>query len=134
MQKLIPGLLFCAALMPVAPAQADDLDRLVQSLCDYTKANDRANLRKKLKSADVQLRRVYGGVTCGADGAFPGGSLLRVTVAYGAADAAEFIVSQVGADTIKAPEQDGKSVVQWGEQFNGDASKKAVVDLLKAAG
>lgn len=133
MQKLLAGLLVCAALVPAAPAQADDLDRLVQSLCDYTKANDRTNLRKKLKSADVQLRRVYNGVVCGADGEFPGGSLLRVTVVYGAADAAEFIVSQVGADTAKSPEADGKSVVQWGQQYSSDANKKAVLDIINGA-
>ena len=133
MSKLLAGFALCAVLISAPQAQADDMDRLVQSLCEYTKANDRTNLRKKLKATDMQLRRVYGGMVCGADGSFNGGTLLRVAITFGAADAAEFIVSQVGADTVKTPEQDGKSVLQWGEEQSSDPAKKAVVDVIKAA-
>jgi len=134
MNKLLAGFALCAFLISAPQAQADDMDRLVQSLCEYTKANDRTNLRKKLKATDMQLRRVYGGMVCGAEGSFNGGTLLRVAITFGATDAAEFIVSQVGADTVKAPEHDGKSVLQWGEEQSSDPVKKAVVDIIRAAG
>lgn len=129
------------ALLPLLSAPAsnvqaadDEYTRLAATLCDYAKANDRTLFRKKLKDADLQLRRVYGGISCGKDGSFNGGSLLRAAIASNATDVAEFILSQVGTAATSSPEHDGKTIVQWTEEAAAaDASKKPFVDLLKAA-
>ena len=132
--------LLLLALLPLLSAPAstvlaadDEYIRLAATLCDYAKANDRTLFRKKLKDADLQLRRIYGGVLCAKDGAFSGGTLLRTAIANNATDVADFILSQVGNSAVSNPEHDGKTILQWTEeQAAADASKKAFIDLLKA--
>lgn len=132
--------LLLLALLPLLSAPAstvlaadDEYTRLAATLCDYAKANDRTLFRKKLKDADLQLRRIYGGVLCAKDGGFAGGSLLRTAIANNATDVADFILSQVGNSAVSSPEHDGKTILQWTEeQAAADASKKAFIDLLKA--
>ena len=46
------------------PAYSDDMMLLATALCDYTKANDRSKIRKKLKRFKMKLRKVYVGITC----------------------------------------------------------------------
>lgn len=120
------------ALLPLLSAPAsniqaadDEYVRLAATLCDYARANDRTLFRKKLKDADLQLRRVYGGILCAKDGSFLGGTLLRTAIAFNATDVAEFILSQTGSSALSSPEHDGKTIVQWTEeQASADASKK----------
>lgn len=129
------------ALLPLLSATAsnvqaadDEYTRLAATLCDYAKANDRTLFRKKLKDADLQLRRIYGGVLCAKDGTYLGGTLLRTAIANNATDVADFILSQVGSSATSNPEHDGKTIVQWTEeQAAADASKKPFLDMLKAA-
>jgi len=132
--------LLLLTLIPLLSAPAstvlaadDEYTRLAATLCDYAKANDRTLFRKKLKDADLQLRRIYGGVLCAKDGGFAGGTLLRTAIANNATDVADFILSQVGNSAVSNPEHDGKTILQWTEeQAAADASKKAFIDLLKA--
>lgn len=137
MKHLIACALAAAVAMP-ASAFADDMARVIASVCDYTKANDRGNLRKKLDGAGLELRNVYGSISCPASGNFEGGSLLRLATAYGAVDAATFIATKVGKNTIAKPEQDGKTVIAWAEAkiASGDAGSKElmqpVLDMLKS--
>jgi hypothetical protein len=129
------------ALLPLLATPAsnvlaadDDYTRLAATLCDFAKANDRTLFRKKLKDADLQLRRIYGGILCAKDGTFNGGSLLRTAIASNATDVADFILSQVGVSATSSPEHDGKTIVQWTEEVAAtDASKKAFIDMLKTA-
>ncbi|HEX4910199.1 MAG TPA: DUF3718 domain-containing protein [Permianibacter sp.] len=136
MKKLLLLALIPLLSTPVSTVLAadDEYTRLAATLCDYAKANDRTLFRKKLKDADLQLRRIYGGVLCAKDGAFGGGTLLRTAIANNATDVADFILSQVGNSAVSSPEHDGKTILQWTEeQAAADASKKAFIDLLKAA-
>lgn len=113
---------------PVTTRADDDTDRLLVSICEYTKGNDRSNLRKKIKAADLQMRRIYGGIVC------DGQSLLRYAVNNNANEAAEFIVSQIGKDALNTPEKDGKSVVQWTQgQAAADPAKKIFLDIFSGA-
>ncbi|NQD37208.1 DUF3718 domain-containing protein [Permianibacter sp. IMCC34836] len=128
------------ALLPLLSAPAsnvqaadDDYARLAATLCDFARANDRTLFRKKIKDADLQLRRVYGGILCGKEGAFNGGSLLRTAIAFNATDVTDFILSQVGNAAVSAPEHDGKTILQWTEeQAASDPAKKPFIDMLKA--
>lgn len=128
---------FIASLLLLALcgiAQADeDFDRAVSSLCDYTKANDRAGLRRKLDDAGIELRRVYDDIRCGSDG-----SLLRVAASNGAVDAATIIVTKAGKRALTEPEKDGMTSLQWAQKKHdsGDATTKGkikpVLDLLQS--
>lgn len=131
MKRLIACALALAVAAPMT-AGADDMARVLASVCEYTKANDRGNLRKKLDGAGLDLRRVYDGIVC------PGGSLLRVAVSAGSVDAATFIATKVGKVGLNKAESDGKTVIAWAEEqiagadANGKALMQPVLDMLKA--
>jgi len=120
-------MMFASAGIP-QKAQADDLQRLAENLCDYAKNNNRASMRKKLKSARMRLKVIYPGLICGS-----GGSLMRVAVTNDAVDAAKFIATKAGKG-LGAAEKDGKTVLEYAEGLvaAGDASKQAYVDLIKS--
>ena len=118
----------CAMSFP-GISQANDIDRLVASICEAAQSDDRSSMRKKLKSAKIRLKNIYSGVHCG-----PKGSLLRVATAAGAMEAATFIATKRGNRNLSSPESDGKTIVQWTEGLvaAGDASKQAFVDLYNS--
>lgn len=113
----------------------DDLVRLATALCDYAKANDRSMLRKKLKDANLNLRRIYGGLLCAKDDVYSGGTLLRTAVAHNAGDSLEFILSQVGKSATTTPEHDGRTIIEWTEDAaKADPAKADLLAKLKEAG
>ncbi|TQV81455.1 DUF3718 domain-containing protein [Aliikangiella coralliicola] len=109
--------------------QANDVERLVASLCEAAKSDDRSGMRKKLKSAKLRLRNIYDGIHCG-----PMGSLLRVATKSGSIEAATFIATKIGKKNLAAAESDGKTIVQYTEELvaAGDSSKQAFVDLYNS--
>ncbi|TQV76523.1 DUF3718 domain-containing protein [Aliikangiella marina] len=109
--------------------QANDVQRLVNSLCEAAKADDRTGMRKKLKSAKIRLKKIYSGVQCGDQG-----SLLRAATNAGALNAATFIATKIGKDNLAMAESDGKNIVQFAQGLvaAGDASKQAFVDLYNS--
>lgn len=120
-------LMAAATFSPMS--QATDVERLVRNLCDAAKSDDRAGMRKRLKTAKMRLRKIYAGVHCGSDG-----SLLRTATSAGALNAATFIATKIGKKNLAAVEKDGKNIVQWTEGLvaGGDASKQAFVDLYNS--
>ena len=114
-------------------ARADDeMLRLATSLCDYAKGNDRTMLRKKVKDANLSLRRIHGGILCAKDDKFSGGTLLRTAFAHNASESLEFIVSQVGSAGVSTPEHDGKTALQFAEEMAAaDASKAPLLAIIK---
>jgi hypothetical protein len=110
-------------------ANAGDLQRLGENLCEYAKTDNRASMRKKLKGASMRLKAIYPGLICGS-----GGSLMRVAVANDALEAAKFIASKAGRKGLKIVEGDGKTALQFAEGLvaGGDATKQPFVDLIKA--
>ena len=110
-------------------SQANDLQRLAENLCDYAKNNNRASMRKKLKSARIPLKSIYPNLICGK-----GGSLMRVAISNDAIDAAKFIATKAGKKGLRVAEKDGKTVLQFAEGLvaGGDASKQPYVDLIKS--
>ena len=53
-----------ASFSYTAPTKADDLLVLATSLCEYTKANDRNEIRKRLKKSRIKLRKIYKDIQC----------------------------------------------------------------------
>ena len=122
------SLLMVGAMSFSTVSQANDVERLVSSLCESAKSDDRSGMRKKLKSAKIRLRKIYSGINCGS------GSLLRVATNAGAMNAATFIATKIGKKNLAQAEGDGKNIVQWTEGLvaAGDASKQAFVDLYNS--
>ncbi|MBV1908543.1 MAG: DUF3718 domain-containing protein [Kangiellaceae bacterium] len=136
MNKLIQkskilGVALAVGFMSVSTqnAQAGDLQRLAENLCEYAKTDNRSSMRKKLKGASMKLKAIYPGLICGT-----GGTLMRVAVSNDAVNAAKFIASKAGKKSLKIVEKDGKSVLQFTENLvaSGDSSKQVFVDLIKA--
>lgn len=129
--KSIFSLVAVALLMNSYSVKADDMDILVQSLCDFAKTDNRSQLRKKIKQSKLQLNNVYGGITCGADGDFAGGSLLKMATFHGALDAAKYIGSQIGSSAVSSPESDGVTILDWSKALIAkDPSKAASVQPI----
>ncbi|WP_196140576.1 DUF3718 domain-containing protein [Aliikangiella sp. G2MR2-5] len=125
--KVSTTFLFSLSILSFSAAtQANDVERLVMSLCEAAKADDRSGMRKKLKTARLRLRNIYSGINCG-----PEGSLLRVATSSGSLDAATFIATKIGKENLSAAESDGKNILQYAQDLvsAGDASKQAFVDL-----
>ncbi|MGX5173342.1 DUF3718 domain-containing protein [Aliikangiella sp. IMCC44653] len=132
LNKTLKGALFASltiATLNYSPVtQANDLQRLAESLCEAAKTDDRSGMRKKLRSAKIRLRNIYAGINCGS------GSLLRTATTAGSMEAATFIATKIGSDNISSPESDGKNIIQWTEGLvsAGDASKQAFLDLFNS--
>ncbi|MFT5451353.1 MAG: hypothetical protein ACI9N9_000837 [Enterobacterales bacterium] len=56
--------LFLTPTLVTKPIYSDDFLLLATALCDYTKANDRSKIRKKLKRFKQKIRKVYNGISC----------------------------------------------------------------------
>jgi len=106
-------------------SKASELDRVVSSLCDYAKNDNRSAMRKKLKQLHLKLRHVYGGITCGAVDGFSGGSLLRVSTFFGSLNAAKFIATKIGKKGVASAEADGKNIMSWTESLISSGGSKA---------
>jgi len=137
MKYLLIAVLTTSLVLSSAPAKADDLTRLVHSLCDYAQNNSRSSMRKKLKQARIKLRQIYASVKCGASDGFEGGSLLRVSTYFGSFESAKYIVSQIGKKGIGANETDGKTITVWtenlkGSSYSGSADLGQFIDLYKS--
>lgn len=104
---------------------ADDITRVAAALCDYAKQNNRSAMRKKLSQTRISLKRVFGGIGCGASDGFPGGDLLRTATYFGSFRTAKFIALKLGKNGLKTPAQDGKNILQWTEELQANGGGKA---------
>ncbi|NVJ51428.1 MAG: DUF3718 domain-containing protein [Gammaproteobacteria bacterium] len=111
-------------------SQADvDLSRLSESLCEYVKNDDRTSIRKKLKTANLELRSTYTGFACQPDGDFNGGSLMKAAAYYGAAEVSTFIIRKISKEDLAFMEHDGKTTKDWIQEATNNGK---VVDVTKA--
>ncbi|MDU0354588.1 DUF3718 domain-containing protein [Paraglaciecola aquimarina] len=91
-------------------AQAD-VGEALQNICTIVKADDKGELRKKMKrvQADFSLRikDYYSGVSCG------GNSLIRTAMLNNAIETGTLMVKKMPKSDLSAPEKDGKTVQAW---------------------
>lgn len=116
--------LLMTLILPKVEA-ASEAQRLISSLCDYAKGNNRSSMRKKLKQAHIKLRRIYGGVNCGAKEGFSGGSLLRISTYFGAFKSAKYITQLIGGKAVGKTEKDGQTILQWTQALAASDAEKA---------
>lgn len=105
----------------VTPVHALNSEQLVVNICTAVAANDKTRLRQKLRSASVRLRDIYEGIRCNGD------TLLRFAIKSNASDAGSFVAGRLPVNKLKAPEFDGKTVLQW-----ADANGKKGSDIVAA--
>jgi len=86
--------IFLSPVLYTRPAAADDFMVLATALCDYTKANDRTQIRKKLKRAKMKLRKIYSAITCNEK------TLHQFAVENKADDVVKFYETKIKADKL----------------------------------
>jgi hypothetical protein len=107
------------SLLTSGYAQAD-VNQALQNICTIVKADDKGQLRKKMKRVQsdfrLKLKDYYSGVSCG------GNSLIRTAMLNNAAETGTLMVKKMPKKDLKAPENDGKTVLAWASENGLDAS------------
>ena len=114
-----------SSIVFAAPAQADVAEAL-QNICTIVKADDKSELRKKMKRVQsdyrLKLQDYYTGITCG------GNSLIRTAMLNDAVETGTLMVKKMPKSDLSAPEKDGKTVVAWASE-NGLTTSPIVAVL-----
>jgi hypothetical protein len=114
-----------ASLIMTGTAHADINDAL-QNICTIVEADDKGQLRKKMKRVksdyNLRLNDYYSGITCG------GNSLIRAAMKSNAIKTGTLLVKKMPKRDLSAPEQDGKTVLAWATENGLDGS--AIVAVL----
>ncbi len=91
-------------------AQADINDDLA-NICTIVQADDKGELRKKMRSVEsdyrMKLKDYYSGISCS------GNSLIRTALLSNAVEAGELLVKKMPKSDLNAPEADGKTLQAW---------------------
>lgn len=105
-------------------AQAD-VSEALQNICTIVKADDKGELRKKMKIVEsdfrMKLQDYYSGVSCG------GQSLIRTAMLSNAIETGTLMVKKMPKGDLSSPEQDGKTISVWASENGLDNSPIAIV-------
>ena len=108
-----------ASLIFAGNAQAD-VSEALQNICTIVKADDKGELRKKMKRVQsdfrLKLKDYYTGVSCG------GNSLIRTAMLNNAVETGTLMVKKMPKGDLTAPEKDGKTVLAWASDNGLNAS------------
>jgi len=113
------------SLFTAGNAQADINDAL-QNICTIVKADDKRELRKKMKRVQsnfrLKLKDYYTGITCG------GNSLIRSAMLNDSEETGTLMIKKMPRSDLEAPEKDGKTVLDWASE-NGLDDSPLVAEL-----
>jgi hypothetical protein len=113
-------------LFIVGNAQAD-VSEVLQNICTIVKADDKGELRKKMKLVQsdfkLKLKDYYAGISCG------GNSLIRTAMLNNAIETGTLMVKKMSKIDLSTPEKDGKTVIDWASENGLDGSP--IVAALK---
>jgi hypothetical protein len=116
-----------ASLLTTGNVQADANEAL-QNICTIVKADDKGELRKKMKRVqsdyNLKLKDYYTAVSCG------GNSLIRTAMLNNSEKTGTLMVKKMPKGDLKAPEKDGKTVLAWASE-NGLDDSPIVAALIK---
>ena len=112
------------SLFTMGNAQAG-LSEALQNICTIVKADDKGELRKKMKRIqsdyNLNIKDYYTGVSCG------GNSLIRTAMLSNAVETGTLMVKKMPKSDLSTPEKDGKTVTAWASENGLDASPIFVV-------
>ena len=115
-----------ASLITTGNAHADVNDAL-QNICTIIKADDKGELRKKMRRVQsdyrLKLKDYYTGVSCG------GNSLIRTAMINDAVETGTLMVKKMPRGDLTSPEKDGETVLDWASDNGFDNSP--IVAALK---
>ena len=110
-------------LLFAGAAQAD-VSEALQNICTIVKADDKGELRKKMKIVQsdykMKLQDYYSGVSCS------GNSLIRTAMLSNAIETGTLMVKKMPKSDLSSPEQDGKTIAVWASENGLDSSPIAL--------
>ena len=105
-------------------AQADVASAL-QNICTIVKADDKGELRKKMKVVEsdfnMKLQDYYSGVSCGGE------SLIRTAFLNNAIETGSLLVKKMPKSQLSSPEADGRTLGAWVNENNLAGSELAKI-------
>jgi hypothetical protein len=88
-----------------------DVAQDLQNICTIVKADDKDELRKKMKKVEsdhsLKLQDYYTGISCGGD------SLIRTAILNNAIESGTLMIKKMPKSQLTAPESDGKTLIDW---------------------
>jgi hypothetical protein len=95
-------------------ANATDIQSALANICNIVVADDKSELRKKMKivrsNFKMKLSDYYEGISCN------GNSLIRTAVLNNAVEAGTLLVKKMPKKHLSSPEKDGKTLQAWIEE------------------
>ncbi|MDC0602910.1 DUF3718 domain-containing protein [Aliiglaciecola sp.] len=112
MLKIVKTSIVIAAASFVLAGQAHaDVNEALQNICTIVKADDKGELRKKMKTVQtnykLKLQDYYTGVSCNGE------SLIRTAFKANAVKAGSLLVKKMPKSQLNAPEADGLTIRAW---------------------
>jgi hypothetical protein len=103
-----------------------DVNEALQNICTIIQADDKSELRKKMKIVEsdyrLKLQDYYTGVSCG------GNSMIRTAMLSNALETGTLMIKKMPKSDLEAPEKDGKTLQDWAtENGLGDSPLYAVL-------
>ena len=124
LKKLTTATVIATSLLAASQANAA-IEEDLQNICTIVKADDKSELRKKMKKVQsdyrLKLRDYYSGITCG------GNSLIRTAMLNNAVEAGTLLVKKMPKSELNSPEKDGKTLLAWASENGLDSSPLATV-------
>ena len=103
------GLLMLSA--PSVAVSSDEVSAALANICNIVQADDKSELRKKLKvmqdDYNMKLQDYYDGISCS------GNSLIRTAVLSNATESGVLLVKKLPKSALTKPENDGQSLAEW---------------------
>jgi predicted methyltransferase len=97
-----------------------DINDALQNIGTIVKADDKRELRKKMKHVQsnyrLKLKDYYTGVSCG------GNSLIRTAMLNDAVETGTLMIKKMPKGALTSPEDDGKTVLTWASDNGLDDS------------
>ncbi|GAC08834.1 DUF3718 domain-containing protein [Paraglaciecola chathamensis] len=103
----VVAIAYASVLSSAQAGVAEDL----QNICTIVKADDKSELRKKMKKVEsdyrLKLQDYYTGISC------EGESLIRIAFLNNALETGELMIKKMPKSLLNAAESDGKTLRAW---------------------
>ena len=125
MLKIVKTSLVIAATLGVSGMAQADVNEALANICTIVQADDKGELRKKMRSVEsdyrLKLKDYYSGVSCN------GNSLIRTAMLSNAVEAGSLLVKKMPKSDLSAPETDGKTLQAWVSENGLEGNEIATV-------
>lgn len=127
MLKLVKtSLVLSAVAMSFSAVVKADINDDLQNICTIVKADDKGELRKKMKKVEsdhsLKLQDYYSGISCGGE------SLIRLAMLNNAVESGTLMIKKMPKSVLTAPEADGKTLLDWSNE-KGLSSSPIALEL-----